>query len=190
MAAILDRAARLFYERGYGAVGMRTIAEGVGVTASTLYHYYASKTELLYQIGLGVTKDFIDELLPLLDGPGPHAERMGRFLRAHIARRWQRRYWISTAQQELRALEPDQAAEIAGYLRDYQRAVQAFIAEGVAAAEFTVADPRLAGIALLDMVNGVNHWYRPVGALSIDQVAAAYSDLAVHNLLAAPREPT
>lgn len=189
MAAILDHAARLFYERGYGAVGMRTIAEEVGVRASSLYHYYTSKTDLLYRISLGVTKDFIDELLPLLGGPEPHAARLDRFLRRHIERRWERRYWISTAQQELRSLAPDQYGEIAGYLRDYQRAVQAFIAEGAGLGAFRVADPRLAGVAMLDMVNGINHWYRPAGALTIAEVAAAYSDLAITNLLAATREP-
>jgi AcrR family transcriptional regulator len=185
LAAILDGAARLFYERGYGAVGMRMIAEVVGVRASSLYHYFESKADLLYQISLGVTKDFIDELLPALDGPGPHAERLKTFVRRHIERRWGRRYWISTAQQELRSLESARAAEIAGYLRDYQRAVQAFIAAGAAADAFQVADPRLAGVALIDMINGVNGWYRPEGALAISQIASVYADLAVDGLLGA-----
>lgn len=186
-AAILDHAARLFYERGYGAVGMRTIAEVVGVRASSLYHYFASKTDLLYHICLGVARDFRDDLLPILAGPTPPAERMARFLRRHIELRWQRRHWISTAQQELRALTPEQAEEVAGLLRVYQRAVQAFIEQGAAAGAFSVADPRLAGIALLDMANGVNSWYRPAGPRSLEEIAAAYSDLAVHNLLGAPR---
>jgi AcrR family transcriptional regulator len=190
IAAILDHAARLFYERGYGSVGMRTIAEGVGVRASSLYHYYTSKTDLLYQISLGVTKDFIDELLPLLAGPEPYAERLTRFLHQHIERRWQRRYWISTAQAELRSLRPEQAAEIAGYLRDYQRALQGFIEAGAREGVFQVTDPRLAAIALLDMVNGINHWYRPEGPLPLAEVAATYCDLAVYNLLAARREPS
>ncbi|NTU83125.1 MAG: TetR/AcrR family transcriptional regulator [Chloroflexales bacterium] len=186
-AAILDHAARLFYERGYGTVGMRTIAEVVGVRASSLYHYFASKTDLLYQICLGVARDFIDELLPILSGPEPYAERMADFLRRHIELRWQRRHWISTAQQELRALAPDQAAEVAGLLRAYQRSVQAFIEQGAASGAFQVADPRLAGIALLDMVNGVNSWYRPAGARSLEEIATAYSGLAVYNLLGARR---
>lgn len=183
--AILDQAARLFYERGYGAVGMRTIAETVGVRASSLYHYFESKTDLLYQISLGVTRDFISQQLPLLDGPGPADERMARFIRGHIERRWQRRHWISTAQQELRSLEPERGAEIAGYLRSYQRAVQAFIARGVAAGAFQVDEPRLAGIALLDMINGVNGWYRPGGPRAIAQIAIAYAELGVYRMLGA-----
>jgi len=60
----LDEAARLFYERGYSAVGMRTIAEVVGVRASTLYHYFDSKAYLLYNISLGVAKEFVGKPPP------------------------------------------------------------------------------------------------------------------------------
>jgi len=183
LAAILDEAARLFHERGYGAVGMRTIADVVGVRASTLYHYFESKAHLLYQICLGVARDFVDELLPILDGPDAPAERMARFIRRHIEWRWRRRHWIATAYQELRSLDPTWSAEVAGYLRDYQRAVQTFITRGVAEGAFQVLHPHLAGIALLDMINGVNGWYRPDGPLSIEQIAASYADLAVGHLL-------
>ncbi len=130
-----------------------------------------------------MAREFVDELLPILDGPGAPAERLSAFIRSHIAWRWRRRHWISTAHQELRSLDPEWAAEIAGYLRDYQRAVQSFIARGVAAGAFEVTNPRMAGIALLDMVNGVNGWYRPEGELSIEQIAEAYADLAVGHLL-------
>ncbi|NTV65612.1 MAG: TetR/AcrR family transcriptional regulator [Oscillochloris sp.] len=183
LAIILDEAARLFHERGYGAVGMRTIADVVGVRASTLYHYFESKAHLLYQISLGVARDFAEDLLPILDGPGTPAERLALFIRSHIEWRWRRRHWISTAHHELRSLEAEWANEISGYLRDYQHTVQAFIARGVAEGAFQVHNSQLAGIALLDMINGVNGWYRPDGPLTIEQIAAAYADLAVGHLL-------
>lgn len=182
-ALILDAAAQLFYERGYGSVGMRTIAEAAGMRAASLYHYFASKTDLLYYISLGVTKDFIDELLPLLSGPTARPAQLVIFIRRHIELRWSRRYWISTAQQELRSLEPEHYTEIAGYMRSYQRAVQDFIALGVTQGAFHVPSPRLAGIALIDMLNGVNAWYRPDGPQTIAQIAQAYADLALGNLL-------
>jgi AcrR family transcriptional regulator len=187
-ALILDAAARLFYERGYGSVGMRTIAEAAGVRAASLYHYFASKTDLLYHISLGVTKDFIDELLPLLSGPTPQPAQLVIFICRHIELRWSRRHWISTAQQELRSLEPERCAEIASYLRCYQQAVQDFIALGAGQGVFHVPSVRLAGIALIDMLNGVNAWYRPDGPQTIAQIAQAYAELAVSNLLQATSE--
>jgi AcrR family transcriptional regulator len=185
LEAILDQAAWLFYERGYGAVGMRTIAELVGVRASSLYHYFDSKTDLLYQISLGVTRDFIDQLLPILDSPIPYPERTASFILGHIELRWRRRHWISTTLQELRSLDPERSEEIAGYLRVYQRTIQDFITRGVAAGAFHVNDPWLVGVALLDMINGVNGWYRPQGSRSLNQIAESYAQLGVYQLLGA-----
>lgn len=183
--AILDQSAHLFYERGYGSVGMRMIAEVVGVRASTLYHYFVSKTDLLYQISLGVARQFSVELLPLLDGSEEIPERLKIFIQRHIELRWRKRHWISTAQQEIRSLDAEHAAEISGHLHAYQRRVQQFIGDGIANGSFHVTDARLAGIALLDMINGINSWYRPEGTLSIAQIAAAYADMAVNRLLGA-----
>lgn len=44
---ILDSALRLFSERGYDAVAVQEIAEGVGIQKPTLYHFFGSKEGLL-----------------------------------------------------------------------------------------------------------------------------------------------
>ncbi|MGU3646173.1 TetR/AcrR family transcriptional regulator [Microbacterium sp. C23T] len=46
-ALIVDGATALFAEEGYGDTSLRDIAERVGVSKSTLLHYFASKEELL-----------------------------------------------------------------------------------------------------------------------------------------------
>lgn len=46
-ARILDGATALFAQAGYGDTSLRDIAERVGVSKSTLLHYYGSKEELL-----------------------------------------------------------------------------------------------------------------------------------------------
>lgn len=40
------RAAGLFSEYGYSGLGMRAIAEGLGISKSALYHYFPSKRDL------------------------------------------------------------------------------------------------------------------------------------------------
>ncbi|MCL1916791.1 MAG: TetR/AcrR family transcriptional regulator [Peptococcaceae bacterium] len=44
---IFDVAVKLFAQKGFEAVGMRSIAEEVGIQVSSLYNYFASKEELL-----------------------------------------------------------------------------------------------------------------------------------------------
>ena len=44
---ILSCALRMFYQRGYDAVGVQEIAAAAGVTKPTLYYYFGSKRGLL-----------------------------------------------------------------------------------------------------------------------------------------------
>jgi AcrR family transcriptional regulator len=48
---LAEQAARLFLRRGYSALGMREIAEGLGVSKSALYHYFPSKRALFDTAG-------------------------------------------------------------------------------------------------------------------------------------------
>ena len=44
---IMQEALKLFSQRGFAAVSMRDLAESVGISVSTIYHYYESKQALV-----------------------------------------------------------------------------------------------------------------------------------------------
>jgi len=48
--AILDRAAELFAQHGYDRSSLAMIAQACGVSKALLYHYYADKAELLFDV--------------------------------------------------------------------------------------------------------------------------------------------
>jgi AcrR family transcriptional regulator len=48
---LAEQAAQLFLRRGYSALGMREIAEQLGVSKSALYHYFPSKRALFDAAG-------------------------------------------------------------------------------------------------------------------------------------------
>lgn len=47
---LLDKCFELFADKGYAAITMRQIAEGLGVSTGTLYHYFPNKKELFEQL--------------------------------------------------------------------------------------------------------------------------------------------
>ena len=49
-AAIIERAGRLFIERGYTRIGMREVAAAARIPKSTLYHYFATKEALFAEV--------------------------------------------------------------------------------------------------------------------------------------------
>ena len=46
---VLDIAARLFREQGYGSVSLRKIAEAAGIKAGSIYYHFGSKEALVME---------------------------------------------------------------------------------------------------------------------------------------------
>ena len=65
-------------------------------------------------------------------------------------------------------------------------AVQRFLHAGVEAGEFHVPDAKVAGIAVLDLLKGVDAWMREPGRLGRRQVADTYSVLILSLMGAKP----
>jgi AcrR family transcriptional regulator len=172
---ILSTAATLFSERGYHAVGIRELADAVGLSTSTLYHYYATKQDILYAIISRFLREFTDRLVSgLRESAVPPRRRLERAVTDHVLLTVTRREELLAGNPVLNALKPDQQASIAALRRGYRDAVRDVIAEGVAAGEFHVADPLLAAMAMLDMLDGIRAWYHFDGPLSLDALAARY----------------
>src|ERR1700729_1354032 len=59
---IIEKASRLFREKGFGAASMRDLAEHVGVEAASLYNHIQSKSEILQAICFRVANEFLTNL--------------------------------------------------------------------------------------------------------------------------------
>jgi AcrR family transcriptional regulator len=176
---IVRVATQLFARNGYRAVGMRSIAEEVGIRTSSLYHHFPSKEDLLYAISLDVTRDFIRDYAHLLSGAAPAAQRLADFVRGHVTYFAAHRLEQAVSRRELRELSPDHGAEVRGYMSTYREHVEQFFRDGVAAGEFSVPEPAVAARAVLDMVNGIGVWYHDDGRLTIEQIADVYAAMVL-----------
>ena len=182
---IVQVAARLFYERGYASVSTRALAQAVGIQGGSLYHHFSSKEEILYRITQYGSEGFFVELQPILTGPGTFTERLTAFVRTYLERSHERRYPIAVLFRDASNLSPEHADELRLVRRRFQQAVQRFLAAGVTAGEFAVPDPNVAGIAVLDLLKGVDGWVRPSGRLDFGGVADTYATLILQMVGAA-----
>lgn len=184
-ADIASKAAEIFARDGYANVGMRDIADAVGIKGASLYHHFPSKEDILFAICLTVTQEPVEETLPLLDAPGTPTERMSSLVHAHLVHLTSRRVEYIVGLHELASLTSEHRTVVEDYRRRYQRRVRDVVAAGMRTGEFTVPDARLASFALTDMLNGISNWFHDDGELSIEDVADNYVELAVRRLLGA-----
>ncbi len=171
-------AQRLFARHGYAAVSMRQIAAEVGVQAGALYLYTRDKQTLLFDLMRG----HMEEVLAgwqAADTGGDAGARLAAFARFHIRFHLARPDAVFIAYMELRSLEPENFAVIEGLRREYEDALTEILRAGQAAGQFRLADARLTTLSIIAMLTGVNTWYRPGGRLSVEEVAAIYSDMVL-----------
>jgi AcrR family transcriptional regulator len=176
---ILSRAATLFSQRGYHAVGIRDLAEAVGLSTSTLYHYYATKQDILFAIVSRFLEEFTERLVAGLRGPIPPRERLEWAVATHVELTVTRGEELLDGSPVLNALSEEQRARIAAMRRQYRDAIRDVIAEGAAAGTFHVADPLLTAMATVDMLDGIRSWSLADGPLPLPALTARYQAFAL-----------
>ena len=179
---VREAALRLFARNGYAAVSMRQIASDVGVQAGALYNYTPDKQSLLFDL----LKGHMDELLKARAEAAQHSSAMAEleaFTRFHIRFHRERGDAVFISYMELRNLTLENFAIIGAMRKTYEADLQSILEKGVQNNEFNVSDAKIASMAVIAMLTGVNTWYRDDGPLSIREVEEIYWDM-VRNAVA------
>lgn len=170
---IREAALRLFAQHGYAAVSMRQIAKEVGVQAGALYNYTPDKQSLLFNLMAGHMEELQAawDAVPQSDSA---LERLRAFTGFHIRFHLERPDAVFIAYMELRNLTEANFTVIESLRRDYENGVEGILKQGVGQGVFAIPDTKIATLAVIAMLNGVNTWYRSEGRLSLDEVERVY----------------
>ncbi|MFJ9627373.1 TetR/AcrR family transcriptional regulator [Streptomyces sp. NPDC101175] len=178
---IVTAAAQFFAERGYHDVGMRDVAEAVGIRGASLYNHFKSKEEILFEIALIVVRSSVDGYMTVLDEPGTPAERLAALSRGHVIHVASRRVEYRVVWTEVKALSAEHRRTVDDYMRYYQRRVRDVVMAGARKGEFKVVNPRRASVALMDMINGISGWFTP--SMDCDELADDYIRFGIGGVL-------
>lgn len=181
-AELMATATRLFRQRGFHATSMQDLGEALGMNRGSLYHYIASKDDLLWTILTGALDRLEQRVVPVLDADARPVDRLERAIHEHLRVAADHADELSLIQIELRSLSPDRRADLIERRDAYEALWRAAIAEGIAAGHLRPFDVRLAGIGILSACNWFTQWYRPGGELSVDEIAEAFVALFLGGL--------
>src|SRR5687768_8053631 len=82
---IYEVAERLFSERGYHATTIREIARELRIEGGSLYSHISGKQDLLYEIVVRGSEQFLRAAREVLAGGGPAREQLRELMRRHLA---------------------------------------------------------------------------------------------------------
>lgn len=178
---VRQAALRLFAQNGFAAVSMRAIASEVGVQAGALYNYTPDKQTLLFNL----LSTHMEQLLEAFSDDISLApvDRLQRFVDFHIRFHADRPDEVFISYMELRNLTPENFSTVEGLRRQYEDRLEAILQSGADAGDFDIADTKIATLAVIAMLTGVNTWFRVGGRLTLDQVIAQYWDMVRKSVL-------
>ena len=185
-ASILKAAAALFRRQGFERTTVQSIADAVGLKKGSLYHYITGKQRLLFEILQHALEHSLPALERIASSPSPAAARLRGAVRLHILTLARDHDNVACFLEEGRWLAPEFRAAHQVTRDRYEGCYRRIIADGIASGEFAPTDVRLAGFAVLGIVNWVVRWYRPEGRLRAEEIAERFGDYAV-GLLAGGR---
>jgi len=176
---ILEKAVKLFYQRGFTGTTLDDIAAELGVTKPFIYTHFRSKTDLLAALCKPTIELSHEAVSRAARMPGSPTTRLQKAVVDFTQVVLSRQAYIAIYFREEKNLDADALAEINALRKKFDRVLSNLLDEGVAAGEFELPDVNLAALAIGGMISWAYTWHRPEGRLRIEEMCQRMADLAL-----------
>ena len=175
----LAGALQAFVEFGYHGATTRVIAERAGLSVPGVYHYYASKQDMLRELHELTMVELLSRARAArAEGIGP-VGRLSFLVQCLTLYHTYRSDLSFIGASEMRGLNPENRARVVRSRQEMQRMFDDEVTEGCRMGLLTTPSPKEASRAVVIMCTGIARWWSPTGPLSPEEVAAQYVGFAL-----------
>jgi len=180
---LVETALQLFSDKGFEGTSVQDVVSTAGVTKGAMYHYFASKDDLLQEIYARVLRVQQERLDQFAQSDAPIAERVHGAAADVVANVTENLPSMVIFFRSLHQLGDEQQAEVRRERRRYHETFRAMIAEGQRSGAFRAdVDPDLVVDFYFGSVHHVPIWWKPDGPLTGEQVGERFADLLLAGL--------
>jgi AcrR family transcriptional regulator len=180
---LLAASVRLFAEQGFEGTSVQEIVARAGVTKGAMYHYFASKDDLLYEIYHRLLGTQTERLNTIADGPGSVRERVRAAAADVVETTLTSIDEAIVFFRSMHMLPADKRAKVRAERRRYHERFRALVEEGQRDGDFRADVPADVVVHFyFGAVNQLGTWYHREGDLSREQVAGHYAELFLSGL--------
>jgi AcrR family transcriptional regulator len=181
---IMNKAAELFDELGYHDTNMERIALAAGLKKPTLYHYFRSKSQILFFISDRLVDQLTEQHVRRLATPMAADQMLLEMMADVLELMETHRGHVRVFLEFRRELPANQQADLLQKRNRYQAMLEEVLERGVAEGTFRQIDPRLTALGLLGMVNWAYQWFDPRGEMRPREIAYVLWDLVLRGAAA------
>src|SRR4249920_1427871 len=155
---IIEKASKLFREKGFGAASMRDLADHVGVEAASLYNHIQSKSEILQAICFKVANEFISHLDAVEASGHNTLKKMEMIIRFHIRMMLDQYEYVYISDHEWRHLPEPCISNFLNQRRSYRKSLSDIIEHGITKGDVKDIEPYVAVLTILSAISGIESW--------------------------------
>lgn len=180
---ILKAAARVFAEEGIARASMNQVATACGISKANIYHYYASKDDLLFDILDSYLSELSGRVLALRGGSASPRDALERLLTEYLLAYEGMDHEHKIQTEALPLLAPDRQEVLKGYQRRMVSQMSACLrALNPAAFARDAAGLRDTTMSVFGMLNWFYMWSGPADAARRRAYAAHVARLCLSGI--------
>ncbi len=172
---VLDAAAALFGEKGFGETTTRAIAARLNIHQASLYYHISTKEDLLYRINRLTLETVEQHVRRAIQNHNHPRDRLSALIQAHLRGLFENPNRALAAISEYRSLSRAHHRELTGLRGNYSDLLDQELAlagkAGIVRKDIPVAVLRL---ALLNYLNWTPRWFHLSGPMPLDELGAIY----------------
>lgn len=181
---IVAAAVALFAEQGFDATSVTEVVARAGVAKGALYHHFASKDDLLYEVYRELVERQLAGLREILGRSLAPADTLRELIADLVATTAARAGEAKVFQRESHRLGDANQARVRAARRGIHDAVTDLVRTAQATGEFApVASPEMVTFTVFGVINELPVWYRADGPKQPAELAAELSQLILAALV-------
>jgi len=182
---IRDIAARVFAKNGFERTTIRGIAEEGDISAASIYYYFDSKEELLYQILDETMSTGLELIKNIKKKNATKKEQLVEILRMHTL--------TAIDFDKMKLLVHEQNCLSSGHrdaLKLKQKKYMSLLTKVFESLkekdQMRDLDPKVCAFAFFGMVSWAYRWFKPDGAMSTQQLADSFTEIFTKGIFLNP----
>ncbi len=180
---VLAAAEELFAEQGYDATSVQQVVTRAGVTKGALYHYFAAKEDLLFEIYNSLFTEQMAGLERIIAQRADAATTLREIIDDLVITTAARTRAVTVFGREGSRLDNQRWQALQASWRTYQDTVRKVIREAQESGEFSAdASPEVVSWSIFGFTNDLHTWYRPDGPKAAAVLAKELADFILNGL--------
>jgi AcrR family transcriptional regulator len=184
------KAAALIAQKGYEAASMRDLSTATNQSLAGLYHYFASKEQLLFQLQHRTFESLLEQQEKIAALPGTPEERFTRLLIGHLKFYARHTNELKACTFELESLNGELYRTIEEPRRRYYQLMTSVVGDVINGPRSSRRDSRKsrhATLFIFGMLNWIFMWYHPSRHGPVERLGEEMRDLVLNGLRCARR---